>query len=80
TTGTGSTKHAAKQIAAEQMLEILPLPSEMDKQKHIRKHSSQHKKFIEQKGSVSYSLTEQINPITRLYQIGRARDIKIEFN
>ncbi|CAF1265068.1 unnamed protein product [Rotaria magnacalcarata] len=78
--GTGATKNAAKRIAAEQMLEILPLSSEVVKQKHIRKHGSQHKKFIEQKGSVSYSLTGQINPITRLYQIGRARDIKIEFN
>jgi len=79
TTGTGSTKHAAKQIAAEKMLEILPLPKEKIKQKHNRKHSNQHKKFIEQKGSNNYSLSEEINPITRLYQIGRAREKQIEF-
>jgi hypothetical protein len=78
-TGTGITKHAAKQIAAEKMLEILPLPKEKIKQKHNRKHSNQHKKFIEQKGSNNYSLSEEINPITRLYQIGRAREKKIEF-
>ncbi|CAF3567745.1 unnamed protein product [Rotaria sp. Silwood1] len=81
TTGTGQTKHAAKLIAAEKMLEILPLPTENDKQKQKqnRKHSSQHKKFIEQKGLSNYSITEKINPITRLYQIGRARNINIEF-
>ncbi|CAF2576009.1 unnamed protein product [Rotaria sp. Silwood2] len=82
TTGTGQTKHAAKQIAAERMLEILPLPTENDiqKQKHNRKHSNQHNKFIEQKGSSNYSVSEKINPITRLYQIARARNINIEFN
>jgi hypothetical protein len=79
TTGTGSTKHAAKQIAAEKMLEILPLPKEKSKQKPNRKHNNQRKKFIEQKGSNDYSLSEEINPITRLYQIGRAREKKIEF-
>jgi len=79
TTGTGLTKHEAKRIAAEKMLEILPLPKEKIKQKHNRKRSNQHKKFIEQKGSNDYSLSEEINPITRLYQIGRARDQKIEF-
>lgn len=79
TTGTGQTKHEAKQTAAEKMLEILPIPDEKSKQKSIRKHSHQHKKFIEQKGSNNYSLSEEINPITRLYQIGRAREKKIEF-
>ncbi|CAF1200012.1 unnamed protein product [Rotaria sordida] len=81
TTATGQTKNTAKQIAAEKMLEILPLPTENDKQKqkHNRKHTNQHKKFIEQKGSNNYSLSEKINPITRLYQIARARNINIEF-
>jgi hypothetical protein len=79
TTGTGLTKHAAKQTAAENMLEILPLPIEKQKQKHNHKHDNQRKKFIHQKGSNDYSLSEEINPITRLYQIARARDIKIEF-
>lgn len=79
TTGTGTTKHEAKQIAAEKMLQILPLPKEKLKQKSNRKHNSQHKKFIEQKGSTNYSVCEEINPITRLYQIGRAREEKIEF-
>ena len=78
TTGSGSTKQAAKQIAAEKMLEILPLPKE--KSKHNRKHDRQHQKFIEQKASNDYSLSEQINPITRLYQIARARNIKVEFH
>jgi hypothetical protein len=76
-TATGPTKHHAKQFAAEKMLEILPLPNE--KQKHNRKRSNQHIKFIEQKGSTNYSLSEEINPITRLYQIARARNTKIEF-
>ncbi|CAF3748699.1 unnamed protein product, partial [Adineta steineri] len=83
TVGTGQTKHEAKQIAAEKMLEILPIPIDKSqpktKQKSARNHSNQHKKFIEQKGSNNYSLSEEINPITRLYQIGQARDIKIEF-
>ncbi|UJR28977.1 hypothetical protein I4U23_010195 [Adineta vaga] len=79
TTGTGQTKQAAKESAAEKMLEILPLPMDKMKTKSTRKHNKQHKKFIEQKGSTNYSLTEEINPITRLYQIGRARDIQIEF-
>ncbi|CAF1599153.1 unnamed protein product [Adineta ricciae] len=79
TTGTGQTKQAAKEIAAEKMLEILPSPTEKVKPKSIRKHNKQHKKFIEQKGSTEYSLTEEINPITRLYQIAQARDTPIEF-
>jgi hypothetical protein len=79
TTGTGQTKHAAKENAAEKMLRILPVPEEKVKTKPNRKHSNQHKKFIEQKGSNNYSLSEEINPITRLYQIGRAREQKIEF-
>ena len=78
-TASGPTKHAAKQIAAKQMLDILPLPEEKVRPKHNRKHNHQHKKFIEQKGSTNYSLTEEINPITRLYQIARAREEKIEF-
>jgi uncharacterized protein YpiB (UPF0302 family) len=79
TTGTGQTKHAAKENAAEKMLAILPLVQEKVKTKPTRKHSNQHKKFIEQKGSNNYSLSEEINPITRLYQIGRAREQKVEF-
>ena len=79
TTGTGQTKHDAKQLAAEKMLEILPLPMEKPKQKSSRKHKKQHKKFIEQKSSSDYSLSEDINPITRLYQIARGRDAKVEF-
>ena len=78
-TGTGQTKHAIKEDAAEKMLEILPMPQEKMKSKSNRKHSNQHRKFIEQKGSNSYSLSEEINPITRLYQIGRAREQKVEF-
>jgi hypothetical protein len=79
TTGTGSTKHEAKQVAAKKMLEILPLTEDKPKAKHNRKRTNQHKKFIEQKGSNNYSLSEEINPITRLYQIARAREQKIEF-
>jgi double-stranded RNA-binding protein Staufen len=79
TTGTGQTKHAAKENAAEKMLAILPLVQEKVKTKPTRKHSNQHKKFIEQKGSNNYSLSEEINPITRLYQIGRVREQKVEF-
>lgn len=79
TTGSGTTKNAAKRIAAEKMLEILPKPTENEKQKHNHKHTNQRKKFIEQKGSTEYSISEEINPITRLYQIARARDKKIEF-
>jgi hypothetical protein len=62
------------------MLEILPIPEEKSKEKPCRKRTNQHKKFIEQKGSSNYSLSQDINPITRLYQIARARNIKIEFN
>jgi hypothetical protein len=79
TTATGSTKNLAKQLAAEKMLEILPLPTEKQKQKHNRKRSNQRIKFIEQKGSTNYSLSEEINPITRLYQIARARNLNLEF-
>ena len=79
TTGTGSTKQAAKESAARQMLKILPQPTEKSKSKSNRKHNNQHRKFIEQKGSNDYSRTEQINPITRLYQIARARNEKLEF-
>ena len=79
TTATGQTKHSAKQLAAEKMLEILPIQEDKIKTKHNRKRTNQHKKFIEQKGSNDYSLSEDINPITRLYQIARAREKKIEF-
>lgn len=78
-TGTGATKHAAKEKAAAEMLEILPIPEEKVKTKPYRKPSHQHKKFIEQKGSNNYSLSEKINPIARLYQIARARGQKVEF-
>lgn len=79
TTGIGSTKQLAKENAAEKMLEILPIPEEKGKTKSHRKYSSQHQKFIEQKGSTDYSSSERINPITRLYQIGRARNQEIQF-
>src|ERR1700721_932576 len=61
------------------MLENVPLPKEKQKEKHNRKQTNQHKKFIEQKGSNDYSLSGDINPITRLYQIERARSKKIHF-
>lgn len=80
TTGTGPTKQTAKEDAARQMLEILPEPSEKSTGKSNRKNKNQHRKFIEQKGSNNYSQAEHINPITRLYQIGQARNEKIEFS
>ena len=78
-TGTGQNKQLAKETAAEKMLEILPIPEEKVKDKSSRKTSNQHQQFIEQKGSTNYSSSEIINPITRLYQIGRARNEEVQF-
>lgn len=78
-TGTGQNKQLAKEIAAEKLLEILPIPEDKVKDKSSRKTSNQHQQFIEQKGSTNYSSSERINPITRLYQIGRARHEEVQF-
>lgn len=78
-TSTGQTKQLAKEIAAEKMLEILPIPEDKVHGKACRKISNQHQQFIEQRGSINYSSSERINPITRLYQIGRARHEQVQF-
>lgn len=79
TTATGSSKQQAKQMAAEKMLEVLPIPAEKSKSKFHSKASKQHQKFIEQKGLAEYSVSHGINPITRLYQIARARNAQVLF-
>ena len=79
-TGTGTTKNLAKRAAAEKMLEILPLPSEKEKAKVLRKRTHQHQKFIEQKGASDYGASQEINPITRLYQIARAKSAHVHFD
>ena len=80
TTGTGGSKQLAKQMAAEKMLELLPLPVEKSKSKIHGKSSKQHLKFIEQKGLAEYSVSDEINPITRLCQIARARNVQVQFD
>lgn len=79
TIGTGINKQTAKQQAAEKMLEILPDNDQQQKEPSNRKRNNQHKKFIQQKGSVDYSWSDDINPITRLYQIAQARNVSIDF-
>lgn len=73
---TGSTKQIAKRLAAEKLLQILP-KAELEKKNPKRTH--QQRKFIEQRGSLDYSRTEEINPITRIYQIGRAKNVRVEY-
>jgi hypothetical protein len=81
TTGTGSTKQLAKRMAAEKMLELLPMTQVQceSQPKTQHKRTKQHRKFIEQRGSTAYSLSHDINPITRLYQIGQARQVRVRF-
>lgn len=78
-TGTGTTKILAKRMAAEKMLELLPLPEEREKVKVLRKRTHQHQKFIEQKGASEYGSSQEINPVTRLYQIARAKSTNAHF-
>ena len=80
TSATSSSKQQAKQMVAEKMLELLPLPVEKSKSKFHSKTSKQHQKFIEQKGLAEYSVSQEINPITRLYQIARARNAQVLFD
>lgn len=75
-TATGATKQEAKRLAAEKLLETLPSPPV---EKRNAKRTTQHRKFVEQRGSLDYGRTEEINPITRVYQIGQARHVRVEF-
>lgn len=76
---TGSTKQIAKTLAAEKMLEWLPEMEEKPAGKLKSKRTHQHRKFVEQRGSLDYATSHEINSITRVYQIGQARHRKVEF-
>ena len=78
-TGTGTTKSLAKRVAAEKMLDLLPLTIAREKVKVLRKRTHQHEKFIVQKGAIDYGSSQEINPITRLYQIARAKSTNVHF-